>query len=346
MKKILVLFGLVFVLSGCGQESEEIVLDELLIKEEVEKAYNDELIEKENDFLKEKSNELDDWQTYVNEKITFKYPKGWFVEEEKSTGRIYIKNTNIANLSKANMPKDFQMFWISKEKTLPSVMSTRSPEYVNAPNGLKIKTYKMNSTGGPLLEAYWKSNSGEEYYATNSSEVSDELQNKMMENLKKVLSTFEELDKREELSDECEKDGRVYFDIPEAGISVLVNKKIRDELIYSPHRGYGDGVAISSKKLVEVDSNCSVDDMKGLPAFGIYKISEVSDYPDVTSDMLVDHTIKKFNLNSVETKQIGDNVFIFNKRSYKCSNSDYEDYFIKNSLDVMVDNAECIKEIK
>lgn len=221
MKKFLiipVLMG-ILIFSGCGKADEKVVeevkiqgrkmVEETLevgkkevdrIEEknegkmvEIQKTESEES-ESNESLTNKENNEFDDWQTYANEKIMFKYPKGWYIEEEKSTGRIYIKNTNIADLSKVNIPKDFQMFWISKEKTLQPVMSTRSPEYINAPNGLKIKTYKMNSTGGSLLEAYWQSDSGEEYYATNSSGVGDELQNKMIDNLKKVLSTFEETD--------------------------------------------------------------------------------------------------------------------------------------------------------
>lgn len=170
---------------------------------------------------------------------------------------------------------------------------------------------------------------------------------------KEVVSSNDEEETGDRSSNECEKDGRVYFDIPELGISVLVDEKVKDDLVYSSSRGYGDGGIISSKKLIEMDldGSCSVDNMKGtgvFGVFGVFKLSEDYPEPDVSLEMLIEHVIKKFNLNPVGTKKIGKSVFIFDKRSYKCSSLDYEDYFIENSLDVIIEegNVNCIKEIE
>ncbi|MCK4635939.1 MAG: hypothetical protein KAT32_03670 [Candidatus Moranbacteria bacterium] len=141
--------------------------------------------------------------------------------------------------------------------------------------------------------------------------------------------------------DECEKDGKVYFDIPELDISVLVNEKIKDDLVYSDvNRSYGEFVYVSSKKLIEMDLDgfCSIDGKKGSGTFGISK-RPIKDYVNMEGSDLMER------IKLGEVKQIGEYFIVFGRQD-RCSLLDYENYVIENSMNVMASNVKCIKEIK
>ncbi|MCK4635397.1 MAG: membrane lipoprotein lipid attachment site-containing protein [Candidatus Moranbacteria bacterium] len=92
MKKILILFGLIFVLAGCGQQVQKDVLDEQKVKDESKKSQNKKevVITEDKNLVKEKK-DLDniseqkenDLAVYKNEKYnySFKYPKDWYLYE-------------------------------------------------------------------------------------------------------------------------------------------------------------------------------------------------------------------------------------------------------------------------
>jgi hypothetical protein len=148
--------------------------------------------------------ETANWQTYSNDGISFKYPDSWFIEEDPSIGRIYIKNIKNA-VNKGNMPSDFQAVWIStstQENSLQAETNVKngkpdgreitgavSAASINS-NGVVINTYEYGTAGGPTLQAFWVDNNGKKYYATNSTEVGLVNQQNMVANLKKILSTF------------------------------------------------------------------------------------------------------------------------------------------------------------
>lgn len=135
--------------------------------------------------------------------ISFQYPKGWFVREDRDDSRVYIENTQ-EDVNKGNMPADFQRVWIStwaqevSAQTENNVKNGKpdgreisgsvSTATINS-NGVVINTYEYKTIGGSTLQAFWTDKSGKRYYATNSTEVGDANQQKMVENLKKILAT-------------------------------------------------------------------------------------------------------------------------------------------------------------
>jgi len=145
-------------------------------------------------------------QTYTSDNlgISFQYPKGWFVREDKAISRVYIENTQEQGF-KWDLPADFQRVWIStwaqevsaeKENNLKNgkVYITEINTSVSistiSNNGIVINTYEYEADGGPTLEAFWTDKSGKRYYAINSTEIDDVNQQKMVSNLKKILSTL------------------------------------------------------------------------------------------------------------------------------------------------------------
>ncbi len=135
MKKILILFVLAVILTGCGQKSEEIVLNEQelkqLIKEGIEENKNggEVVIENEEATTKEENkntvvkdqvedkslnnnfNKENDLAIYKNEKYnySFKYPKDWYIYEDIGKFSEYggeIVNENAVVLSKKKLNSD------------------------------------------------------------------------------------------------------------------------------------------------------------------------------------------------------------------------------------------------
>lgn len=144
--------------------------------------------------------------TSANLGISFQYPKGWYVKEEKEKGigyRIYIQNTQ-EEVSNEYMPSDFQRVWIStweqeiNEETENNVKNgtpdgrefrgSLSAGAIDI-NGFMINIYEYNTIGGPTLQAFWSDKNGKRYYATNATEVSQENQKNMVKNLKLILFT-------------------------------------------------------------------------------------------------------------------------------------------------------------
>ena len=213
MKKTILLctllFG-IFLIAGCtqqpdsNQETQPIFSEQKTIEDE--KQDNPAMIQDSTQPTEETSNS----QKYksVNLGISFQYPKGWYVKEEKMNGigyRIYIQNTK-EEVNKGNMPSDFQSVWISTwEQEINE--ETENDVKNGTPNGREfggslsagtidgnvfvINTYEYNTIGGPTLQAFWSDKNGKRYYATNSTEVGQENQKNMVKNLKLILSTVE-----------------------------------------------------------------------------------------------------------------------------------------------------------
>ncbi len=136
--------------------------------------------------------------------IVFYYPKDWYVIEDKSESRIYVRNVEEKTGKFDGRPLNFQQIWIStaeneaseevengikNSETLPSHGSIITETIDN--KSFKINTYEYDGPGGPQIKAFWEDNSGNRYYATNSTEVGQENQEKMIENLKLILSTID-----------------------------------------------------------------------------------------------------------------------------------------------------------
>jgi hypothetical protein len=75
------------------------------------------------------------------------------------------------------------------------------------------------------------------------------------------------------VNNNCEKDGKVYFDIPELGIAILVDESVKDDLVYGGYEGdqYG-AVSFSAKSLIDMNDSpsCSAD---AGPLLGISRIN-------------------------------------------------------------------------
>jgi len=104
------------------------------------------------------------------------------------------------------MPSNFQQVWIS---TWEQEVAAEKESNVKAGNpdgrefggslisdkidrnGFVINTYEYATIGGPTLQAFWSDKNGKRYYATNSTEIGQENQQMMVENLKLILSTVD-----------------------------------------------------------------------------------------------------------------------------------------------------------
>ncbi|OGH58653.1 MAG: hypothetical protein A2725_03060 [Candidatus Magasanikbacteria bacterium RIFCSPHIGHO2_01_FULL_33_34] len=196
------IIGLILTGAGCLKVAQE------QPKDEKKQVQEEKKIEETNN-QENKTEEIDtsDWLTYTNEEygFSFRYPKGWFIIEDESISRIYIRNVQ-GNTNKGNRPSDYQQIWISTwEKEITA--DTENNVKIGKPDGIEfggglfisainingfiINTYEYNTLGGKILQAFWNDKSGKRYYATNSTEVGQENQQKMVENLKKILTTFE-----------------------------------------------------------------------------------------------------------------------------------------------------------
>ena len=178
----LALLGVIF-LAGCGQQQP----------------------------VQQSNNISSDQEAYSSDNlgISFQYPKGWYVKENKEIGDGYsvlISNVDVVEgMNKGNVPSDFQQVWIStweqevgveKENNVKNgkpdgreIFGSVSASVINN-NGIMINVYEYKTVGGATLEAFWVDKSGKKYYATNSTEVGETNQQKMVENLKEILSTI------------------------------------------------------------------------------------------------------------------------------------------------------------
>lgn len=146
------------------------------------------------------------WPTYTStaQKLSFKYPKGWYIREDpSSSSTIYISSVQ-GVVDKGNWPADFQMLWISSdpnETALANENNTKAGKpsccEISGPvtastiksGSLVINAYQYQTVGGPELEAYWTNSAGKRFVATNSVEVGETNQQNMVANLKLVLAT-------------------------------------------------------------------------------------------------------------------------------------------------------------
>lgn len=198
MKKLfipsIILFGIIF-LAGCIQQQVK-KQPSATPSVKQDKTQQSLSVQPTNEWQKHKS---------ISHGISFQYPKDWYVIEDESIDRIYIRNVQ-NKTSKGNRPSDFQQLWISTwEQEINS--ETENNVKGGKPDGREfggplsagiidrddfiINTYEYRTIGGQTLQAFWNDKSGKRYYATNATEVGQENQQKMVENLKKILATVE-----------------------------------------------------------------------------------------------------------------------------------------------------------
>jgi type II secretory pathway pseudopilin PulG len=146
-----------------------------------------------------------DWKTYIwtSQGVSFKYPNNWFIKEDSSLNRVYASSVE-ADVTKDNMPANFQRIWFSTESVEASLQQeegiksgSSSNRQVSGPvaistiksGSITIDTYEYETVGGPTLQAFWEDSANKRFYATNSTEVGEKNQKDMVANLKKILAT-------------------------------------------------------------------------------------------------------------------------------------------------------------
>ncbi len=224
MKKLITLSFLAMffvILTGCNQQKSNTettsVSDPILQQPNLPAAQQEKLnqsiisdseIKQTNPSTVEQENINKNLQTYTSNNlgISFQYPKDWYIKEEeemRSGYRIYIRNFQ-GDVSRENMPSDFQQIWISTWEQEINAETENNVKNGN-PDGREfggslstktidrgsfiINTYEYETIGGVTIQAFWTDKSGKRYYATNSTEVGQENQKNMVENLRKILST-------------------------------------------------------------------------------------------------------------------------------------------------------------
>jgi hypothetical protein len=177
----------------------------------------------DNNVTKEQSDNSDFKLYTSNElKLSFKYPKGWFVNEKKtSTGtRIYVSNNNdnfdyIASKLEADgqltnapdapsaqrIPLNYQIFWVSDRQEdvpverenavktgtkFPGNGFTPTVSTIKAGN-VNINSYEYTTNFATVLEAYWMI--GSKRYAANTDTMLA-LQTDTNQVLKNLLPTI------------------------------------------------------------------------------------------------------------------------------------------------------------
>lgn len=149
--------------------------------------------------------ESENFQTYTSNNlgISFQYPKDWYIKEDQSINRVYIKNVQ-DDINKGNAPENFQQVWISNWEEEINETTENNVKNGN-PTGREfggflssgiidrgiftINTYEYVTMGGPTLEAFWSDKFGKRYYATNTTEAGQKNQQNMVKNLKLILSS-------------------------------------------------------------------------------------------------------------------------------------------------------------
>lgn len=146
------------------------------------------------------------WVRYESksQKISFEYPKGWFVSEDEN-GDISIKNQE-GDINKGNAPEGFQ--YISIDTSADSIAFHKEDDTKNGKpsccyqggdvqlkssvvkNGdFSINLYEYQTVGGPSTEAYWSNPStGKKYFANHLTEWGD--QEASAKTLKLLLPTI------------------------------------------------------------------------------------------------------------------------------------------------------------
>ncbi|HTH72575.1 MAG TPA: hypothetical protein VL737_04415 [Candidatus Pristimantibacillus sp.] len=150
-----------------------------------------------------------DWTQYkwTDNGVSFKYPKDWFVSENKAMGRVYVKNSQVDLLTQAT-PDNFQQVWLSVDpdetykaredaikqgqSDFHAVKSAVKASTVTA-GGVTINLYTYDTTSGPAAEAYWTNKAGTRVLATTSTGVGQQNQTDMVATLKKLLATVSNL---------------------------------------------------------------------------------------------------------------------------------------------------------
>lgn len=144
------------------------------------------------------------WKTYqiTDKSFSFKYPSDWYTKEG-TLNRIYASNTQ-ADFTKEDRPDNLQQIWFAIDSDEASAQNEDSVKS-GQPQGreafgaittaqiksgdLTIRTYEYKTVGGKTLQAFWTSKAGKRYYATNSTEVGEDNQQNMVNNLKTILAT-------------------------------------------------------------------------------------------------------------------------------------------------------------
>ena len=139
-----------------------------------------------------------DWKTYTDPtlKISFKYPKNWFIFKSTRDGRIYIQNaeqTKDDQYNVSNTPTNFERTWITYNQSEftykdQSALSALTLSQIQR-TGFVVKVYTNTSTTNPTAWAYW-SNNTEQFEATIATELpTASNQAQEITTLKQILST-------------------------------------------------------------------------------------------------------------------------------------------------------------
>src|SRR5687767_12682957 len=82
-------------------------------KDEVDKTTDtNKTTQSDNKDTEKKPDAYEGWKSYTWESqgVTFKHPGDWFVQENTSLSRLYVKNTQV-DLTKEETPANFQQIW-------------------------------------------------------------------------------------------------------------------------------------------------------------------------------------------------------------------------------------------
>jgi hypothetical protein len=139
--------------------------------------------------------------------IQFNYPKDWFVEEDKSTQTVYIRNVAKA-VTKETMPPTFEQLWITTNEEFTSKDQEELLRF-GTPIGIEVfgdvqadtmqigditmNVYTFKTIGGMAKSVFWQDANNVRYFATHSNEVGEQNQKSMGENLLEVLRSVQSL---------------------------------------------------------------------------------------------------------------------------------------------------------
>lgn len=143
---------------------------------------------------------------------------------------------------------------------------------------------------------------------------------------------------------DCEINNKVYFDVPELGVKFLIDKNIKDDLIYKYYTGTASNslgyVSFSTKSLIELDSACS--SKVSVAPLGILLKNKGKFNALSHSDGL--------NMNKADYKQFDDYYIIYNSPQAPCSENSLVNKYALDLLDKIKIKSErehsCIIELK
>ena len=190
-----------------------------------------------------------------------------------------------------------------------------------------------------LVVMLWKS--GQSYNNTNNSyysedeNINDVSSNTYLEDTQNITNNDGDVssdNKKAEYNDSCKDDNKAYFFIPELGIRILVDKSIKDDLIYK-YEQIDDKTKtayISFESLIKKSEGDCLPENGG--AFAVTRINTQA-LPEEWRNQMS------------RIKRIGDDYITFDRQDRCSILDDYETPLIKKSLEVASNNYECIEEL-